>query len=230
MSTLSANQAARFTSFSNQQPKDSSARPMVTNRAFWLTSTMTKPISLFGSENLPAAVQHSVKNFLTSQATFNLTTTVASNSILANVNTSLGHKAESELCENIAELVDMFCCLFELKAVGLRLSVLDSAMCPRFHVDRIPCRLATTFQGVATEWLPHETVNREKLGRGSNGKPDSQSGLYHNQHDIQQLKCGDVALLKGEIWEGNSHAGLVHRSPALSAAERRLLLTLDFSN
>jgi hypothetical protein len=229
MSTLSANQAARFTSFSDNTPKTRRAaygdEPSIladiyndeTNIAIW-------------QRKLPAAVQRSVKNFLTSQATFNLTTTVASNSILANVNTSLGHKAESELCENIAELVDMFCYLFELKAVGLRLSVLDSAMCPRFHVDRIPCRLATTFQGVATEWLPHETVNREKLGRGSNGKPDSQSGLYHNQHDIQQLKCGDVALLKGEIWEGNTHAGLVHRSPALSAAERRLLLTLDFSN
>jgi len=166
MSPLSANQAARFTSFSNHSPKTRRAaygdEPSIladiyndeTNIAIW-------------QRELPAAVQHSVKNFLTSQATFNLTTTVASNSILANVNTSLGHKAESELCENIAELVDMFCCLFELKAVGLRLSALDSAMCPRFHVDRIPCRLATTFQGVATEWLPHETVNREKLGRGS---------------------------------------------------------------
>ena len=35
--------------------------------------------------------------------------------------------------------------------------------------------------------------------------------------------------LKGELWEGNETAGLVHRSPALAKDERRLLLTLDFS-
>ena len=68
MSTLSANQAARFTSFSDNSPKTRRAAYLVTNRVFWLTSTMTKPISLFGSGNLSAAVQHSVKNFLTSQA------------------------------------------------------------------------------------------------------------------------------------------------------------------
>jgi len=39
----------------------------------------------------------------------------------------------------------------------------------------------------------------------------------------------DVALLKGELWEGNEKAGLVHRSPAVPADHRRLLLTLDFS-
>jgi len=42
------------------------------------------------------------------------------------------------LLEHIAELTDMFCLLFELKQVGLRLTVLDSAMCPRFHVDKVP--------------------------------------------------------------------------------------------
>lgn len=64
----------------------------------------------------------------------------------------------------------------------------------------------------------------------NNGKPDSQSGLYKNQHDIQQLSCGDVALLKGELWEGNQNAGLVHRSPSVDQGQNRLLLTLDFVN
>ena len=54
--------------------------------------------------------------------------------------------------------------LFELKSVGLRLTALGHAMCPRFHVDRVPCRLATTYFGSATEWLPHDRVNRSKLG------------------------------------------------------------------
>jgi hypothetical protein len=132
------------------------------------------------------------------------------------------------LCEDIALLVEMFCCLFDLKRAGLRLKILDKPMCPRFHVDKIPCRLVTTYQGVATQWLNHSDVNRSKLGTGNLGKPDEESGLFKSLNNINQLKQGDVALLKGEYWDENEGAGLVHRSPAVAANEQRLLLTLDF--
>tara|TARA_B100000768_G_scaffold45057_1_gene43862 strand:- start:1009 stop:1686 length:678 start_codon:yes stop_codon:yes gene_type:complete len=141
---------------------------------------------------------------------------------------ALGATEASALSEDIAQLVDMFCCLFELERAGLRLSALDGAMCPRFHVDRVPCRLVTTYQGVGTEWLPHPLADRSKLGRGNCGKPDEQSGLLNSLTDIQQLGRGGVALLKGEAWEGNQGAGIIHRSPLLTGKARRLLLTLDF--
>jgi hypothetical protein len=134
----------------------------------------------------------------------------------------------SVLSDDIALLVDMFCCLFDLKCAGLRLTVLDRAMCPRFHVDRIPCRLVTTYQGIATQWLNHNVVDRSKLGAGNQGKNDEQSGLFKNKHDINRLSEGDVALLKGENWDESEGTGLVHRSPPVSSGERRLLLTLDF--
>ncbi len=144
---------------------------------------------------------------------------------------ALGNNGESAtLAFDIAGLVDMFCCLFDINHVGLRLTALGHAMCPRFHVDRVPCRLVTTYTGNATEWLPHDRVDRSKLGPGSQGLPDDQSGLYASNSEIQQLKTGEVALLKGESWEGNEDAGLVHRSPQLEAGKRRLLLTLDFAN
>ena len=132
------------------------------------------------------------------------------------------------LSDDIALLVDMFCCLFDLKGAGLRLSVLDRAMCPRFHVDKIPCRLVTTYRGIATEWLEHDEIDRTKLGAGNQGKSDEQSGLFKNLAAIKRLSEGDVALLKGENWDETQGAGLVHRSPAVLAGERRLLLTLDF--
>ncbi len=131
------------------------------------------------------------------------------------------------LAKDIAEVVEMFCCLFELERVGLRLAILDRAMCPRFHVDNVPCRLLTTYQGPATQWLPHDCVDRSKLGRGSNGLSDQQSGLFEREQDIRQMQCGDVALLKGELWEGNEQAGLVHRSPMVEQGCHRLVLTLD---
>jgi hypothetical protein len=132
------------------------------------------------------------------------------------------------LCQYISTLVDMFCTLFELKAVGLRLTILDEAMCPKFHVDHVPCRLITTFSGIGTQWLPHSKVDRRKLGAGSLGKSDESSGIMQNLDDIENLSTGDVALLKGEGWYSNEGGGLVHRSPALKNAERRLVLTLDF--
>ena len=131
-------------------------------------------------------------------------------------------------CEHIALLVDMFCTLFELKQVGLRLMIIDKAMCPKFHVDRVPCRLITTFSGVATEWIPHHKVDRSKLGASSSGIPDDKSGILQNPEDIQRLITGDIALLKGEGWYNNENCGAVHRSPAISKNEKRLLLSLDF--
>ncbi len=132
--------------------------------------------------------------------------------------------------DDAAELVDMFCYLFGLDEAGLRLRVLHHSMCPKFHVDHVPCRLVTTYCGVATEWLAHESVDRKKLGLSSAEKSDQESGLYQTKRDIQELARGEVALMKGEKWPGNKGAGLVHRSPAVAAGEPRLLLTLDFSS
>lgn len=206
-------------------------RPALGNEARVLTSIYLEETNIaIWQRQLSATLKQSVDAFLRSNPNFQLSMTVAPQSVLSSISESLGNNDQVELCENIAELTSMFCCLFELKRAGLRLTALDRAMCPKFHVDKVPCRLITTFQGAATEWLPHHAVNRQKLGIGSNGQPDDQSGLYQRHDDIQQLNCGDVGLLKGELWSGNESAGLVHRSPALEIGERRLLLTLDFSD
>ena len=176
---------------------------------------------------LSQTLKDSVRGFIASKPTFQTSLTVTTKNVLLSLQKELGSTHQIELIENIAELVDVFCFLLETKQVGLRLAVLDRAMCPKFHVDRVPCRLITTYQGIATEWLSHESVDRTKLGHGSNGLPDNESGLYQHDDDIQQLRCGDVALLKGETWYNNEGTGLVHRSPALPDSERRLVLTLD---
>ena len=132
------------------------------------------------------------------------------------------------MVKDIEKLVNIFCDLFDLRRGGLRLTSLNHAMCPRFHVDNVSCRLITTYQGIATEWLPHNAADRSKLGIGNSGKPDSQSGIYQDESDIQQLSQGDVALLKGEGWVGNEGKGLIHRSPQLSDQASRLILTIDF--
>jgi len=121
--------------------------------------------------------------------------------------------------EDVALVVDMFSCLFELDNVGVRMAVLRSAMCPKFHVDRVPCRLICTYAGAGTQWHPTQHVQR--LGNGR-VKP-------HANTNPQHLDLGDVALLKGESWEGNEGNGLVHCSPPATESTSRLVLTLDFA-
>ena len=174
-------------------------------------------------------LEAAIDAFLTEKTSFKRNIALTPELALDTIHKALGNTNDVlPLSQNIAELVEMFCCLFELERAGLRLTILDSAMCPRFHVDRVPCRLVTTYKGVATQWLPHSLINRSALGVRAVKDAQDQSGLYQNKDDIQQLTEGDVALLKGELWPGNENAGLVHRSPAVSVGEKRLLLTLDF--
>ncbi|MGT0150262.1 DUF1826 domain-containing protein [Vibrio metschnikovii] len=132
------------------------------------------------------------------------------------------------LSEDIAMIVDMFCCLFDVQEVRVRLTILDKPMCPKFHVDHVPCRLVTTYAGSATQYWVAKGLDRTKLGAGSLGQADDCSGLFAKESIIHQMVTGDVALLKGSGWEGNENNGLVHRSPAYIPNERRLLLTIDF--
>lgn len=112
-------------------------------------------------------------------------------------------------------LVSAYTCLVGARRVGLRLRVLQGAMCPRFHVDNVPLRLLTTYAGPGSEWLQEGAIARQ--------------GLQHAAppvDNIQTLRTGDVAILKGERWAGNEGAGLIHRSPP--GDQRRLLLSLDW--
>jgi len=134
----------------------------------------------------------------------------------------------SALSDDIARMTEMFAYLFDIERVGLRIRTLDSAMCPRFHIDRVPCRFITTYAGKGTQWLANHAVNRAMLGHASKGLPDDQSGLMKSALDVQTMQAGDIALLKGSAWEGNEHGAIVHRSPLLESGEKRLIMTLDF--
>ncbi|MBK5538052.1 DUF1826 domain-containing protein [Pseudomonas sp. TH05] len=121
---------------------------------------------------------------------------------------------------DVSWLVSAFACLLGARRVGLRLRVLDKAMCPRFHVDHVPVRLITTYAGVGSQWLKEGVMDRRQLGQAQ-AEPDA-------GESIEQMACGEVALLKGEKWHGNEGFGLIHRSPQPAPGERRLILTLDW--
>ncbi len=174
-------------------------------------------------------LESAVKAVMASSPNLRLSEVISIKSAESQLQQMLGaDDASVELRNDILELVDMFCCLFGLQRTGLRLATLNRAMCPRFHVDHVPCRLLKTYKGIATQWIPHAVVDRTKLGVESHNQTDELSGLFQSETDIENLKSGQVALLKGERWMGNEGAGLVHRSPRLDEGEQRFLLSLDF--
>ncbi|WP_339491669.1 DUF1826 domain-containing protein [Pseudomonas sp. EA_15y_Pfl2_R67] len=121
---------------------------------------------------------------------------------------------------DVSWLVSAFACLLGAQRVGLRLRALDKAMCPRFHVDHVPVRLLTTYAGVGSQWLEEGAMDRRRLA-----EPEAEPS---DPRVIQQFRCGDVGLLKGEKWHGNEGLGLIHRSPEPALGQRRLILTLDW--
>tara|TARA_R110000787_G_scaffold115076_4_gene224967 strand:+ start:1256 stop:1918 length:663 start_codon:yes stop_codon:yes gene_type:complete len=131
--------------------------------------------------------------------------------------------------DDVSQLVEMYADLFDLNVVGLRLSLINETMCPRFHTDHLACRLVTTYSGQGSEWLQEGNVDRSKLGAGAKGMADQLSGIYQHHQDIQQLQQGEVGLFKGDGWINSQVNGIVHRSPHINKTDKRLLLTLDFA-
>ncbi|MFN4257892.1 MAG: DUF1826 domain-containing protein [Gemmataceae bacterium] len=110
----------------------------------------------------------------------------------------------------------------------LKLEAFQGNLCERFHTDNVPMRLICCYLGPGTQWLDYADVNRDKLGPGSGGLPDEQSGLIRPGAIIHQLPRFAVGLMKGNRWPGNSRRGLVHRSPrAADPCQQRVLLKIE---
>lgn len=115
-------------------------------------------------------------------------------------------------------LVRLFADLFEAERLGVRLTLADKPMCPRFHVDDVVCRLVVTLVGRGSEFLSEPDVRRKLLGA-------KESPVEREGATIHQLAPLEVGLFKGEAWPDNKGRGIVHRSPA--GSDRRLVMTVD---
>lgn len=132
-------------------------------------------------------------------------------------------EAAKPLVDDIATIAEAMAFLFETRTIGLRLRLLDGAMCPRFHCDNLPVRLVTTYVGPGSEWLPEDAINRQGLGAPHPDKPE----IATDGAAVRRLSPGDIGLIKGSGWIGSEKRGLVHRSPALESGSKRLLMSID---
>lgn len=125
------------------------------------------------------------------------------------------------LAADIGDLVQRFARLNGVENINVYLETLEDDECRLFHVDCNHLRLLCTYTGPGTEWLQNDQVDRSKLGQG-----DNEAILVSGSP--QQLRPGDIAVLKGERYPGNTGNGIVHRSPPISQqGEKRLRLRLD---
>lgn len=212
------------------QPQPQSPKAVSSDDPLILTDIYQDDVNIaIWKRRLGSSMTHALTQLLEALPFFQRALTVSAETANLSITEALRDSPSARLvAADMAKVIDMFCCLFGLEQVGVRLALVDRAMCPRFHVDHVPCRLVTTYTGPATQWLPHDCVDRSRLGGKHGGLPDEQSGLMKNSEDIRQMACGDVAILKGELWAGNENAGLVHRSPGVREGQKRLVLTLDF--
>ncbi|MEC8037395.1 MAG: DUF1826 domain-containing protein [Pseudomonadota bacterium] len=113
-----------------------------------------------------------------------------------------------ELITEIQMLADTFAALMKVAAVLLRLDVITSNACKRFHIDAVSARLICTFRGTGTQLVAAESA----------GDPGA----------VLTVSRGSPILLKGTLWPDAPASGLLHRSPPIEGTgETRLVLVFD---
>ena len=118
-----------------------------------------------------------------------------------------GYPACPRLLEDIQMLAAAQAKLANSAEVEIRLEVVESNSCYKFHADYVTCRLLSTYIGQGTQWI--EARYREE-----------------SEPPIQQLRVGEVGFFKGRLWKDSPT--ILHRSPPIGGTgEQRLLLVID---
>jgi hypothetical protein len=115
---------------------------------------------------------------------------------------------------DVARLVRVFADLSGTRMVDLRLEAIQHDACWRFHYDHVRLRLACTYSGPATQWVPSEAREIALAWQRDYAGP------------LRELPRFAAALFKGALAPGQ--VGVVHRSPPLAGTGRtRLFLCLN---
>jgi hypothetical protein len=115
------------------------------------------------------------------------------------------------LAADIATIAALFCEAMQLARFELRLEVVRTDSCRKFHADYVTARLITTYAGEGTDWLDDADAARLAAGQ----EPGR----------INRMNAFDVGLFKGKLATGRP---AIHRSPPVAATGgARLLLVLN---
>lgn len=123
--------------------------------------------------------------------------------------------------QDIVHYVEQFFSLTESKKIRVQVEVVKNDMCRLFHVDHIRQRFLCTYIGPGTEWLDHDNVRREGLGKGCN------DGIVKDYSKVRKAKPFEALILKGLLY-GEHDLAVPHRSPPVEKDfKTRVLLKID---
>lgn len=112
------------------------------------------------------------------------------------------------LVGNIAALATLFAALMDKAFVKLRLEVVTSNACSKFHIDSLTARLICTYRGTGTQYgviTEGETPQR-----------------------VFTVPTGSPMILRGTLWPQSPPAGVLHRSPPIQGTgEARFVVVID---
>jgi len=115
------------------------------------------------------------------------------------------------LVEDAARLAELFCAAMDLAKLELRLEVVRTDSCRKFHADYVTARLITTYVGEGTDWLDEDDAIRVAAGE--------------TPRHINRLAPFDIGLFKGKL---ATERPSIHRSPPIAGTgTARLLLVLN---
>ncbi|MEL6477533.1 MAG: DUF1826 domain-containing protein [Pseudomonadota bacterium] len=116
--------------------------------------------------------------------------------------------ARARLVEDVVMLAGTFSALLPSPYLRLRLDVVQSNACRKFHIDAVRARLICTYRGTGTQY-----------GVAMDGD---------DPQEIFTVPTGAPIVLKGTLWPGARETGMLHRSPPIAGTgETRLMLVLD---
>ena len=107
------------------------------------------------------------------------------------------------LAADIAAVARSFLAQFDASEASLRVEVVTTSTCPKFHCDNTRIRLVTTYHGPGTEYAFAATPG-----------------------DIHRGPTGALVFLKGHKHPTHSDA-VLHRSPMVPLGVKRLCVVLD---
>ncbi|MEO1343232.1 MAG: DUF1826 domain-containing protein [Pseudomonadota bacterium] len=112
------------------------------------------------------------------------------------------------LVDDISALAMIFADVMKADYIRLRLDVINTNACRKFHIDAVTARLVCTYRGTGTQY-----------GISTDGAEPSRIFTVPS--------CAPI-ILRGTAWPTKPKSGLLHRSPPIEGTdETRLLLVLD---
>lgn len=112
------------------------------------------------------------------------------------------------LIDDASALAAMLGELMQTSHLQLRLDVINTNACRKFHIDAVTARLVCTYRGAGTQY-----------GISTDGQEPRR---------VFSVSTGSAMLIRGTLWPEEPRSGLLHRSPPIEGTgETRLLLVLD---